>query len=744
MAVRVLIVQSDSKAAKTLARYFKGRGDQVWEAADLGNARAAFLQAKPQLVLLDLHFPRDPWLDFLRRIQKDPNGVRIIATNQYPDVQQEMVARANGVTVFLRQPYTPHWIETALRRLEGVDVPTQPTTKKAAAPAAGKAPKVRMPVRIKITLPYLLLALLFALGAGYIISQVVYESVQDRYFNQLVATGRQTTDWMVREEDRILGTLRLVSNTQGVADAIRAGDAETLRNFVLPLMVNAKEEVVELLDMNGVSVLSIRQQPGGGPSDYNFSRGETFFQQTEFVLRVLQGQTDVRGDKFAGFAQAPWGNYFYVSGPVYDNANQQVGVVLVGKSLDNMVREMRQETLGETTIYDFSGNPLASTLNTQLAQNPIDPGQANEVLVTQEQSSLTRSLKISSLDYLELLGPWEARDQVDLGILGIALPQTFLVTTSQFTRVQIFILIFIAIALVVGIGLYLANLITRPLERLVGASNEVSRGNLGIKVPVEGNDEVAVLAHSFNAMIAGLQEGSMYRDLLGRTVSPEVREQLRQTFSTGNVRLEGQEAVATVLMTDVRSFTTMSEAVEPARVMAWLNEYFDRLVPIIIKHGGVVNKFDGDAILAFFGILPRIINPSKSARAACQAALEMLDAIEQLNQARIDRGDPPFVTGIGVNTGVVIAGGLGAKDRLHYTIIGDTVNTTQRLEALTRQTFDGTGILIGQPTFNALGEGQKEFALQPLGQFTVKGKADKVMVYRLSKAGTSAPAGTTL
>jgi adenylate cyclase len=314
------------------------------------------------------------------------------------------------------------------------------------------------------------------------------------------------------------------------------------------------------------------------------------------------------------------------------------------------------------------------------------------------------------------------------------LPQTFLVRTSQITRLQVFLLITMSILLVILVGIYLANLITRPLLRLVRATSQVAQGNLGVKVNVEGNDELSVLAHAFNAMIAGLQEGFIYRDLLGRTVSPEVREQLRQTFGSGNLRLEGQQAVATVLMSDIRGFTTLSEQADPARVMNWLNEYFDRIVPIIVKHGGVVNKFDGDAMLAFFGILPRMLSPKKSALAACQAALEMVAAIDELNLIREQRGDPPLITGIGINTGVVIAGGLGAKDRLHYTIIGDTVNTAQRLEALTRQLIKGTGALIGHATFTALEENQQKFTLEPMGLHSVKGKLERIMVYRLSEA----------
>jgi adenylate cyclase len=149
-----------------------------------------------------------------------------------------------------------------------------------------------------------------------------------------------------------------------------------------------------------------------------------------------------------------------------------------------------------------------------------------------------------------------------------------------------------------------------------------------LTIDTSGDDEVAVLAHAFNYMVTGLQEGFIYRDLLGRTVSPEVREQLRHAFASGNLRLEGQNVVATVLMSGIRGFTTLSEKEEPTTVLAWLNEYFGGLVPIIAQYGGVVRKFEGDTVLAFFGVLPRPLTPQESAYQACQAAVAMLERID--------------------------------------------------------------------------------------------------------------------
>lgn len=735
MALRVLIVQTEVQTARALSRLVKDKDNEVWEAWQLGQALALVKQVRPDVIFLDLHFPGDEWQTFIKQSKQLYPDVRLIMTNKHPDLKREMLAKQLGVSIFLRHPFTRRWVMKAVERLDEDEDSEQELS---AADESSTMPRVRIPVRIKITLPYLVLAVLFALATAYIVSQMVFDTVQDRYLNQLLATGKQSADWMVQEEDRLLSTLRSIANTEGVGEALAIGNSELLRNLVLPIAVNNDEEAVELLNMDAASQLSLRLPAGASAGDYQVERGETFFKDEGFVRLVAAAVVDELGDKYPGVVDAPWGIYFYVAGPVFDAENNQVGVVLVGKSLTRLAAEMQADTLGAVSFYDFEGNVLQSTLfQPDDAAFAVQYDRVLQILGGQEDSSIIRDIQVNSVDYSELLGTWEARSGfVDIGLIGISLPQAFLIRTSQVTRLQVFGLSLAGVLLVVLIGVWLANLITRPLLRLVGASTQVARGNLDVKVNSSGNDEVAILAHSFNSMVAGLQEGSIYRDLLGRTVSPEVREQLRQTFSSGNLRLEGQEAVATVLMADIRGFTTLAEKSDPSTIFEWLNEYFGELLPIIVEHGGVVNKMDGDAVLAFFGILPRMISPKKSALAGCQAAMEMYNAVEALNRKRKRRGDPPFLTGIGVHTGVVMAGGLGTSDRMHYTIIGDTVNTTQRLENLTRQLFKESGILISQAVYSALGETADTFNLESVGLHTVKGKEERIVVYRLNTAAS--------
>lgn len=723
MPQTLLLVHADPSATQPLADYFTQRGDRVVLAATALEALKFLSAQAPELVSVDLHLPGDDWLDIIRMTRRVYPAARVLITSRVPDLRRELQAKELGCQVFLRQPFAPVWIERALAQLtSGAVVPRQP----AALPA------VRLSVRAKIILPFALLAGVFAAAAAYLIGTYVSDSMRDRFDRQLVDAATLTGDWMVRTENALLETERLVANSTGVAAALAARDSQALQALVLPLAINNQPPALELLAADGVSVLSLRQA-AGAPSGYAASQGEGVFAQWPLVQSVLAQRQDPQGDKYASLAEAPWGRIFYVAGPVWGPEDQLAGVVLVGMPLDALAREIRASTLAHVTFYTAAGRQLASTL---AAGADLSPAETNALAGRAGAEVLLRPLTAESAVYSEAVGPWSARNGEALGWAGTALAQSFIAQPSFLTQAQSLAVVLAGLLLVFVIGWSLAQHITRPLGPMVRAARDVAQGNFQVKLHDSGNDEVAVLVYAFNQMVSGLQEGSIYRDLLGRTVSPEVREELRTAFESGNLRLEGQAFTATVLMSDIRGFTTLSEKSDPTVVLKWLNEYFSELVPVITANGGVVDKFEGDAILAFFGVLPRPLPPRESAFQACRAALEMLRVIETINARRAARGEPLFITGIGVNTGPVTAGGLGTSDRLNYTIIGDTVNTTQRLEAYTRA-FDQSAAVISESTWAALRGRQSLFQLDSLGGHMFKGKSEPIQVYHLRPADES-------
>jgi HD-GYP domain-containing protein (c-di-GMP phosphodiesterase class II) len=377
--------------------------------------------------------------------------------------------------------------------------------------------KIRVPIRLKITLPFLALSILLALAAAYIISQVVFDSLEERYTNQLIESGKLASEWMVREEDRLLGTLRLLSFSSGLPEILTIDQTESIRTKTLGIIIENQEEFVEFLDASGNHILSIHHVKNGNIEEYNYVKGSgDIFKNLAFVTNIVQNKIDSLGDKYSGFASIDQQKVFYVAGPVFDSNNKLIGIILIGKSLNSMVREIRYETLSQVTLYDLQGKLLASTFS-----EPIElPSNESKIILSQQDiesgrrsisdansntiSSDRRQVTVSNINYDEILGPWEIRGDIDIGIIGAAIPKNFIVNTSALTRIQIFGISFLAVIIVIGIGFYLANHITKPLINLVSATNEVAEGNLEIQVKTSSNDEIAELTKTFNQMTTNL------------------------------------------------------------------------------------------------------------------------------------------------------------------------------------------------------------------------------------------------
>lgn len=218
----------------------------------------------------------------------------------------------------------------------------------------------------------------------------------------------------------------------------------------------------------------------------------------------------------------------------------------------------------------------------------------------------------------------------------------------------------------------------------------------------------------------------MLRKLFGRYVSREVLQEILR--HPEQVVIEGQERTATVLFTDIRGFTSASAGAQPRDVIGWLNEYFAAMSEVIDRNRGFLNKFIGDGLMVVFGA-PVSEGERCDAERAARTALEMVARLESLNadnQRRQAEGlwRPPIHIGVGVHTGPVAAGNVGAPERMEYSLIGDTVNLAARLESATRR-FP-VDILISPATQRLVAD---RFETESLGMADVKGFSDQVEVY---------------
>ncbi len=376
---------------------------------------------------------------------------------------------------------------------------------------------IRLSIRSKITIPYLILAMLVAFAAIVTAYKVMLENIDTRFNNQLYEARLIASRQMVNEEQQMLEALRLIANTTGISQAIVGQDPTTLRSLSVRIAINNQVEFVQFLDMQGQIILSLQHKSGGLLEEYGSSTGgEPIQRDWPFVQAALEGKSDAYGNKFSGYATAPWGDYFYIDGPVLDDSGSQIGVIIIGKSVETLAIQIRTKTLGQVTLYDLSGNTIYSTLPVSVAALP--EADVKTILANQETSSLRRNggdrkMQFEGLTYSELLGPWQIRSRDDLGVMGVALAQNKLVSASLPIRVAIITLASLSLFFIIIVGTNLAKLITTPIIDLVSASKQVASGNLKIKVEPRSNDEISLLGTNFNQMVTSLDKSN--KDLLG-------------------------------------------------------------------------------------------------------------------------------------------------------------------------------------------------------------------------------------
>jgi class 3 adenylate cyclase len=262
----------------------------------------------------------------------------------------------------------------------------------------------------------------------------------------------------------------------------------------------------------------------------------------------------------------------------------------------------------------------------------------------------------------------------------------------------------VGLALSTELTVFLSRAVTTPIAEVSEAMLRVRSGDYSARVPVTSSDELGEMTHDFNLMANGLSEREEMRDAFGTYVDREVVG----IILSGDFPDKGFDADISILFCDIRGFTSYAETAAANEVVDMLNRMFTAIVPIIEKHGGHVDKFLGDGLLAYFGVPER--HPDHADRALA-AAQELVAAA-----ATAATG---LTVAAGVNTGRVVAGAVGGAGRLNFSVIGDAVNVAARVEAMTRKT--GDDVLITAATRDAL---QRPVSLISRGVLPLKGKSE--------------------
>jgi adenylate cyclase len=280
----------------------------------------------------------------------------------------------------------------------------------------------------------------------------------------------------------------------------------------------------------------------------------------------------------------------------------------------------------------------------------------------------------------------------------------------------------IAFAAIVSVlfGWRLASIMSNALQRMTSALKKLEEQQYVHVTGVNTGDELQDLAVGFNTMVDGLKERDKLRATMGKYMTAAVMERAM----AGDIVLGGETLTVTILFSDIRSFTTLSEKMDdPQALVKLLNEYFTEMVGIVMEHDGVVDKYIGDAIMAVFGApVPK----ETDALNAVKAAVRMRQALRRLNERLAERGVDPIKTGIGLHTGSVVAGNIGSDRRMEYTVIGDAVNLASRLESSTKELH--VNVLISEDTNNLVKDHVQTRAVK---EILVKGKTKPVMTFEV-------------
>lgn len=384
--------------------------------------------------------------------------------------------------------------------------------------------------------------------------------------------------------------------------------------------------------------------------------------------------------------------------------------VLAHPHMDVKAEDKRSAAVPMLRLSEF-GDPVLAQLHNLERPRTFSPSTSARAEVGEVEVDGTRFLMVYRVFGRFGPEPWIVGAYANLDASGLS---------SQMRRLRQALLagFGVLVVAVVGAG-YLGRRFSRPIHTFSRAARSVRLGQLD-DVPVlerSAIKEFDEANRSFNEMVRDLRERTLVRATLGRFVSEHVASELL----SGGGRIEPSEVEASVLVCDVEGFTPLTQLLGPVRVVEFLNAYFESMVEILERHGGVITQFQGDAILAVFNVpLP----DTAHARHAVEAAIEMVAATDAQPYAGIQTRNR-----IGISTGQVVAGAVGARGRLSYTVHGNAVNLASRLEELNKSF--GTRILVAPYTVSQC-EG---LAFESVTKTEVRGYSDPVDLFT--------PRGTT-
>ncbi len=450
----------------------------------------------------------------------------------------------------------------------------------------------------------------------------------------------------------------------------------------------------------------------------------SFFSATNGITRIAKDFLGFKADELENQAQSQWG--LLVENNLSDK-QEMIGATRAAHRgyAASILRSPTEVILA----MDKDGNLAMATGDIKLQPDELP---ALKKLITAKNTELN-TVRMGGHDRVSK-GFWF--DPFGWYLMVTEERSTFYNQVNEITQRSAIILAG-AILLAVALMLLFAQYLTRPLTRVAGTMrNIIATNDLSQRVVVEYKDEIGGLAQTFNLMVGELEraygqiKGFAFKAVLAQKREQKIRnifqkyvpnEVIDQFFANPDKMLVGENRFLSVLFSDIRSFTTISEKMAPDDLVESLNRYFNVMVDIIMSKGGIVDKYIGDAIMAFFGAP---VKHEDDALKSVMAGLEMDDALAGFNSRQKAAGKPEWQIGVGINFGEVTVGNIGTEKKMDYTVIGDMVNLASRLEGLTKQYHQR---LIISETLQEKVKDTVPWRL--LDYVAVKGKKEGVKIY---------------
>ncbi len=551
----------------------------------------------------------------------------------------------------------------------------------------------------------LLLAVLiiFTIVASFIPTRWIIETSQERNIQDAARRTDQVVNTQLRTQtQRLFNESQLIGVLPILATVVDDGDPPTILDTLQSYQSQLGMHIIEVYDDDGELLVT---------AEDNFS--EKITPQSELLIEnALDGQTvttlNIRNGRLVLLGASPIGI-----------PEDPSGVLMIGMYLNSAFAESIQSLTEAEISFVAEGRLTSSSLPRNL-QLPL----WNEVRRHVEDLHTLQTERFFYLDeYFVQIRPLRDAQQKIAGHLVLFFPLAE--AKAILANIQ-YLLAAVAIGLffmVIIVGYKVAMTIIRPLKTLQKNAEQLAEGDLEIAIDTSRNDEVGQLAQSFDTMRKAVQ--SLIRDLsqtnsaFERFVPSQFLGYLNKNSIVDVGLGDNVRTSMNILFSDLRSFTTISEKMTPDENFAFLNTYLGLMNPIIQENHGFIDKYIGDAIMALF---------DQKTDNAVKAAVSMLKTLQDNNSQLRPSGLEPIRMGIGINTGSMMLGTIGALNRMETTVISDAVNLASRIEGMTK--IYGASLLISEYTFNSLRH-PEVFSIRMIGRVRVKGKEKPVTVYEV-------------